>query len=73
MRNRSLNDRPSALEAKYDPDDPIQADMPVEADVFLSDFTKKLQEGRSLKPGDRAMKGAVGREINAPERVANYM
>ena len=73
MRNRSLNDRPAALEAKYDPDDPIQSDTPVEADVFLSGFTKKLQEGRSLKPGDRAMKGAVGREINAPERVANYM
>ena len=73
MRARALNDRPSALEAKYDPDDPIQTDMPVEADVFLSGFTKKLQEGRSLKPGDRAMKGAVGREINAPERVANYM
>ena len=47
--------------------------MPVEADVFLSGFTKKLQEGRSLKPGDRAMKGAVGQEINAAERVANYM
>lgn len=73
MRDRALNDRPSALEAKYDPDDPIQTDMPVEADVFLSDFTKKLQDGRSLKPGDRAMKGAVGQEINAAERVANYM
>ena len=73
MRDRTLNDRPSALEAKYDPDDPIQAGAPVEADQFLSSFTKKLQDGRSLKPGDRALKGAVGQEINAAERVANYM
>ena len=26
-----------------------------------------------LKAGDRALKGAVGREINSAERVANYM
>ena len=73
FRTRQANDRSAALEAKYDPDDPIQTGAPIEADVFLSDFTKKLQNDRSLKPGDRALKGKVGQEINAPERVANYM
>ena len=34
---------------------------------------RKLQDERSLRAGDRALKGKVGREINAPERVANYM
>ena len=33
---------------------------------------RKLQDERSLKAGDRALKGAVGREINSAERVANY-
>ena len=73
FRTRQANDRSAALEAKYDPDDPVMADTPIEADVFLSDFTKKLQNDRSLKTGDRALKGAVGREVNAPERIANYM
>ena len=43
---------------------------------FLSGYAaniRKLQDERSLKAGDRALKGSVGREINAPERVANYM
>ncbi len=73
FRSRQFNDRSAALEAKYDPDDPIMTDTPIEADTFLSGFTKRLQDSRSLKTGDRALKGAVGREINAPERVANYM
>ena len=73
FRGRTANDRAAALEAKYDPDDPIMTDAPIEADTFLSGFTKRLQNDRSLKSGDRALKGAVGREINAPERVANYM
>ena len=34
---------------------------------------RKLQDERSLKAGDRALKGSVGREINSAERVANYM
>ena len=34
---------------------------------------RKLQDERGLKPGDRALKGSVGREINSAERVANYM
>ena len=34
---------------------------------------RKIQDERGLEVGERAMKGYVGREINAPERVANYM
>ena len=34
---------------------------------------RKLQDERGLKTGDRALKGSIGREINAPERVSNYM
>ena len=34
---------------------------------------RKLQDERSLRAGDRALKGSVGREINSAERVANYM
>ena len=34
---------------------------------------RKIQDERGLEAGERAMKGSVGREINAPERVANYM
>ena len=43
---------------------------------FLNGYTaniKKLQDERSLKAGDRALRGKVGREINSAERVANYM
>ena len=34
---------------------------------------RKIQDERGLEAGERAMKGKVGREINAPERVSNYM
>ena len=43
---------------------------------FLSGYAaniRKLQDERSLKAGDRALTGSVGREINSAERVANYM
>ena len=43
---------------------------------FLSGYAaniRKLQDERNLKTGDRALKGSIGREINAPERVGNYM
>ena len=74
MRQRQLNDRPSALEAKYDPDEEAKQ---AEADTFLGDYTedviKQLREGRGLKAGDRAMRGSVGREINSAERVGDYM
>ena len=39
----------------------------------LPSVIRKLQDERSLKAGDRFMKGKVGREVNAPERVGNYM
>ena len=49
-----------------------------DAKEFLEDYDvegviRKIQDERGLKPGERAMKGKVGREINAPERVSNYM
>ena len=49
-----------------------------EGKKFLNDYDvskviRKLQDERGLKAGDRFMKGKVGREINAPERVADYM
>jgi len=34
---------------------------------------RKLQDERALRPGDRALKGKVGREINSAERVSNYL
>ena len=74
MRQRQLNDRPSALEAKYDPEEESKQ---AEADTFLGDYTedviKKLRQGRGLEAGERAMKGSVGREINSAERVGDYM
>ena len=39
----------------------------------VSSVIKKLQDERGLKSGDSAIKGSVGREINAPERVADNM
>ena len=39
----------------------------------VSGVIRRLQDERGLKAGDRFMKGKVGREVNAPERVADYM
>ena len=39
----------------------------------VSSVIRKLQDERSLKAGDRFMKGKVGREVNSPERVADYI
>tara|TARA_B100000123_G_scaffold103106_1_gene75660 strand:+ start:229 stop:402 length:174 start_codon:yes stop_codon:yes gene_type:complete len=50
FRGRTANDRPAALEAKYDPDDDIatrRLGVPIEASSFLSKFTKNL-EGKPL-------------------------
>tara|TARA_R100001443_G_scaffold7350_2_gene16622 strand:+ start:530 stop:685 length:156 start_codon:yes stop_codon:yes gene_type:complete len=49
-----------------------------DAREFLADYDvegviRKIQDERGLEAGERAMKGKVGREINAPERVSNYM
>ena len=74
MRQRQLNDRPSALEAKYDPEEEAKQ---AEADSFLGgyaeDIIKDLRKGRTLEAGERAMKGASDLSINSPERVSNYM
>tara|TARA_R100001129_G_scaffold57366_1_gene39515 strand:+ start:454 stop:609 length:156 start_codon:yes stop_codon:yes gene_type:complete len=49
-----------------------------DAKEFLDDYDvegviRKIQDERGLQAGERAMKGKVGREVNAPERVSNYM
>ena len=55
----------------------MKTDKEIKAEAFLGSKVERvledLRKGRTLKEGERAMKGAVGREINAPERVANYM
>tara|TARA_R100000700_G_scaffold35448_1_gene44021 strand:- start:487 stop:675 length:189 start_codon:yes stop_codon:yes gene_type:complete len=59
MRERTSNDRPAALEAKYDPNDPEQSrelGVPAEADIFLKAFAKNLTD-KSMK-GD--MRGSMG-------------
>tara|TARA_R100000353_G_scaffold21618_1_gene19294 strand:- start:168 stop:365 length:198 start_codon:yes stop_codon:yes gene_type:complete len=59
FRKRALNDRPAALEAKYDPDDEEQArelGVPPEAAVFLKSFTKNLKD----KPMGEATGGTMG-------------
>ena len=54
FRKRALNDRPAALEAKYDPDDEEQSrelGVPPEASAFLKSFTKNFKDksmGESL-------------------------
>ena len=60
------NDRPSALEAKYDPKQFLNS---YDAESVI----REIQKETGLNAGDRARKGSVGREVNAPERVANYM
>ena len=60
------NDRPSAGEAKYDPKQFLNS---YDAESVI----REIQKERGLKAGDRALKGSVGREVNAPERVDNYV
>jgi len=55
FRKRALNDRPAALEAKYDPNDEEQArelGVPPEASAFLKNFTKNFK--------DKSMGGGLG-------------
>ena len=55
FRKRALNDRPAALEAKYDPDDEEQSrelGVPPEASAFLQNFTKNLK--------DKSTEGGLG-------------
>ena len=37
------------------------------------EIIREIQRERGLEVGDRALKGAIGREVNSPERVADYM
>ena len=69
-RERTANDRPAALDAKYDPKEFLDEYV---AEGNIPEQIRRLQDERGLKTGDRALKGSIGREINAPERVANYM
>ena len=65
QRERTANDRPAALDAKYDPKEFLEA-------YDTEELIRKLHQERGLDQGDRALKGKVGMEINSPERVTNY-
>jgi len=49
----------------------------IEAESFLGnkveEVIRNLKEGRTLKPGERAMKGSADMSVNSPERVSNYI
>ncbi len=64
-RERTANDRPAALDARYDPKEFLDA-------YDTEEVIRRIQEERGLDAGARALKGDVGMEINAPERVSNY-
>jgi hypothetical protein len=74
FRKRSANDRPAALEAKYDPK---EEGKEAEAAAFLGgkveEVLENLRKGRTLEAGERAMEGASDMSINSPERVSNYI
>ena len=70
MRERTLNDRPSALEAKYDPKEFLDDYV---ADTGIAASIEKLQKERGLAAGDRALTGSVGMDIGSPERMSNYV
>ena len=48
-----------------------------EHEKYLPSITKKvledLKKGRTLKPGESALKGAADMAVNSPERVSNYI
>ena len=66
QRERTANDRPAALDAKYDPKEFLQA-------YDTEEVIRKLQQERGLESGDRALKGEVGMDIGSPERMSNYV
>ena len=66
QRERTANDRPSALDAKYDPKEFLEA-------YDTEEVIRKIQQERGLDEGDRALKGKVGMDIGSPERSSNYM
>jgi hypothetical protein len=65
-RERTANDRPAALDAKYDPKEFLEA-------YDTEEVIRRLQQERGLDQGDRALKGKVGMDIGSPERSSNYM
>jgi|TARA_A100001388_G_C28283079_1_gene272991 hypothetical protein len=66
QRERTSNDRPAALDAKYDPKEFLQA-------YDTEEVIRRLQQERGLDQGDRALEGKVGMDIGSPERSSNYM
>ena len=74
FRKRMSNDRPAALEAKYDPEEEAKE---YEAAAFLGnkaeEIIQAMRKGRTLEAGERAMEGASDLSINSPERISNYM
>ena len=65
QRERTANDRPSALDAKYDPKEFLD-------NYDTEEVIRKLQQERGLELGDRALRGEVGMDIASPERASNY-
>ena len=65
-RERTANDRPASLDAKYDPKEFLD-------NYDTEEVIRKLQQERGLDQGDRALKGKVGMDIGSPERSSNYM
>ena len=65
QRERISNDRPAALDAKYDPKEFLD-------NYDTEEVIRKLQQERGLDAGDRALKGEVGMDIASPERASNY-
>ena len=64
-RERTANDRPAALDAKYDPKQFLN-------NYDTEEVIRKLQQERGLELGDRALRGEVGMDIASPERASNY-
>ena len=64
-RERTANDRPAALDAKYDPKEFLN-------NYDTEEVIRKLQQERGLELGDRAPRGEVGMDIASPERASNY-
>ena len=66
QRERTANDRPAALDAKYDPKEFLD-------NYDTEEVIRKLQQERGLESGDRALRGEVCMDIASPERASNYM
>ena len=64
-RERTANDRPAALDAKYDPKEFLN-------NYDTEEVIRKLQQERGLELGDRALRGEVVMDIASPERASNY-